>query len=73
MVCFTSVRRTQCAAVSRFSGAQWPTGMLLALRWRLAPEWWIEFGFSEDAVVESAPDITFLLGARYSPGLDGRQ
>jgi hypothetical protein len=40
----------------------------MALRWRLAPEWWIEFGFSEDAVVESAPDITFLLGARYSPG-----
>ena len=46
-----------------------PTGMFsMALRWRLAPEWWIEFGFSEDAVVESAPDITFLLGARYSPG-----
>ena len=50
------------AALSR------PTGMLsMALRWRLAPEWWIEFGFSEDVVVESAPDITFLLGARYSP------
>ena len=46
-----------------------PTGMFsMALRWRLAPEWWIEFGFSEDAVVESAPDITFLLGARYAPG-----
>ncbi len=51
------------AALSR------PTGMFsMALRWRLAPEWWIDFGFSEDALVESAPDITFLLGARYSPG-----
>ena len=46
-----------------------PTGMLsMAFRWRLAPDWWIDFGFSEDAVVESVPDITFLLGVRYSPG-----
>ena len=51
------------AALSR------PTGILsMALRWRAAPDWWIDFGFSEDAVVESAPDVTFLLGIGYSPG-----
>jgi hypothetical protein len=27
----------------------------------------IDAGFSEDVVVESAPDITFLLNARYVP------
>ena len=55
------------AALSR------PTGILsMALRWRAAPDWWIDFGFSEDAVVDSAPDITFLLGIGYSPGVDGR-
>ena len=45
-----------------------PAGMLsLAVRWRPTPHWMIDAGFSEDVVVESAPDITFLLNARYVP------
>ena len=45
-----------------------PAGMLsFALRWRPTSCWMIDAGFSEDVVVESAPDITFLLNARYVP------
>ena len=45
-----------------------PTGMLsMAVRWRPTGHWMIDAGFSEDVVVESAPDITFLLNARYVP------
>lgn len=45
-----------------------PAGMLsFALRWRPTSRWMIDAGFSEDVVVESAPDITFLLNARYVP------
>jgi hypothetical protein len=45
-----------------------PAGMLsLALRWRATSRWMIDVGFSEDVVVESAPDITFLLNARFVP------
>ena len=45
-----------------------PAGMLsLAVRWRPTAHWMIDAGFSEDVVVESAPDITFLLNARYLP------
>ena len=45
-----------------------PAGMLsFALRWRPASHWMIDFGFSEDVVVEASPDITFLLNARWSP------
>ena len=45
-----------------------PAGMLsFALRWRPTSRWMIDVGFSEDVVVESAPDITFLLNARYVP------
>ncbi len=45
-----------------------PAGMLsLAVRWRPTAHWMIDVGFSEDVVVESAPDITFLLNARYVP------
>ena len=45
-----------------------PAGMLsLALRWRPTAHWTIEAGFSEDVVVETAPDITFLLNVRYVP------
>jgi hypothetical protein len=43
-----------------------PAGMLsLALRWRPTSQWVIEVGFSEDVIVESAPDITFLFNASY--------
>jgi hypothetical protein len=31
---------------------------------RLGPRWRIEFGFAEDAAVDTAPDITFFLGFR---------
>ena len=45
-----------------------PAGMLsMAVRWRPTSHWMIDAGFSEDVVVESAPDITFLLNARYVP------
>ena len=45
-----------------------PAGMLsFALRWRPTSRWMVDVGFSEDVVVESAPDITFLLNARYVP------
>jgi len=45
-----------------------PAGMLsIAARWRPTGHWMIDAGFSEDVVVESAPDITFLLNARYVP------
>jgi hypothetical protein len=45
-----------------------PAGMLsMAVRWRPTSRWMIDAGFSEDVVVESAPDITFLLNARYVP------
>ncbi len=45
-----------------------PAGMLsIAVRWRPTGHWMIDAGFSEDVVVESAPDITFLLNARYVP------
>ena len=45
-----------------------PAGMLsMAVRWRPTGHWMIDAGFSEDMVVESAPDITFLLNARYVP------
>jgi hypothetical protein len=37
----------------------------LALRWRPTSQWVIEVGFSEDVIVESAPDITFLFNASY--------
>ena len=44
-----------------------PAGMVsMALRWRSSGGWWVDVGFSEDAVVEASPDITFLLSARYS-------
>ena len=44
-----------------------PAGMAsMALRWRSSKGWWVDAGFSEDAVVEASPDITFLLSARYS-------
>lgn len=42
------------------------SGLLsVALRWNLSPKWSLDLGFSEDLVVESAPDITFMLTARY--------
>ena len=45
-----------------------PAGMLsMAVRWRPTAHWMIDAGFSEDVAVESAPDITFLLNARYVP------
>jgi hypothetical protein len=45
-----------------------PAGMLsMAVRWRPTSRWMIDAGFSEDVVVESAPDITFLLNARFVP------
>ncbi len=45
-----------------------PAGMLsMAVRWRPTAHWMIDAGFSEDVVVESAPDITFLLNVRYVP------
>jgi hypothetical protein len=31
---------------------------------RLGERWRIEFGFAEDAAVNTAPDITFFLGIR---------
>ena len=43
-----------------------PAGILsMALRWHASPKWTLDLGFSEDLVVESAPDITFMLTARY--------
>ena len=43
-----------------------PAGILsMALRWHVSPKWTWDLGFSEDLVVESAPDITFMLTARY--------
>ena len=39
----------------------------MAVRWRPTAHWMIDAGFSEDVVVESAPDITFLLNLRYVP------
>ena len=45
-----------------------PTGMLsMAVRWRPTGHWMIDVGFSEDVVVESAPDITVLLNVSYVP------
>ena len=45
-----------------------PAGMLsMAVRWRPTAHWMIDAGFSEDVVVESAPDITVLLNVRYVP------
>jgi hypothetical protein len=44
-------------------------GMLsVALRWRPSESWSIDVGFSEDVVVETAPDINFLLNFRFVPG-----
>lgn len=44
-----------------------PAGLVsMALRWRSSRDWWVDFGFSEDAVVEASPDVTFLLSVRYS-------
>ena len=46
-----------------------PAAMLsTALRWRPSVQWMVDFGFSEDVVVEASPDITFLVNARWSPG-----
>ena len=43
-----------------------PAGLFsIALRWNTSPHWTLDLGFSEDLVVESAPDITFMLTARY--------
>ena len=43
-----------------------PAGLFsMALRWNTSPKWTLDLGFSEDLVVESAPDITFMLTARY--------
>jgi long-subunit fatty acid transport protein len=40
-------------------------GMLsMGLRWRASEKWSVDFGFSEDVVVETAPDINFLLNVR---------
>ncbi len=35
---------------------------------RLGEAWRIEFGFAEDAAVNTAPDITFFLGIRRQSG-----
>ena len=35
---------------------------------RLGQSWRIEFGFAEDAAVNTAPDITFFLGIRRQSG-----
>jgi len=44
-------------------------GMLsMALRWRPSERWSVDFGFSEDVAVETAPDINFLLSFRFVPG-----
>jgi hypothetical protein len=44
-------------------------GMLsVALRWRPSERWSVDVGFSEDVVVETAPDINFLLNFRFVPG-----
>ena len=43
-----------------------PAGLFsMVLRWHTSPKWTWDLGFSEDLVVESAPDITFMLTARY--------
>jgi hypothetical protein len=43
-----------------------PAALLsMALRWQTSPKWTWDLGFSEDLVVESAPDITLMLTARY--------
>ena len=40
-------------------------GMLsAALRWRPSDRWSVDFGFSEDVVVETAPDINFFVNFR---------
>jgi hypothetical protein len=36
----------------------------MGLRWRASEKWSVDFGFSEDVVVETAPDINFLLNVR---------
>jgi hypothetical protein len=36
----------------------------LALRWRASERWAVDVGFSEDVVVETAPDINFFLDVR---------
>ncbi len=44
-----------------------PAGIVsMGLRWRSSRGWWVDFSFSEDAVVEASPDVTFLFTARYS-------
>lgn len=40
----------------------------LGLRWRATPNWSFELGFSEDVLVETAPDISFFGRLRYRPG-----
>ena len=46
-----------------------PAVMLaLGVRWRFAPAWQVDFSFIEDAMVETAPDVTFQASVRYRPG-----
>lgn len=49
----------------RFQPLTQTAGMLsLALRWRASERWAVDVGFSEDVVVETAPDINFFLDVR---------
>lgn len=36
----------------------------MALRWRGSERWFVDFGFSEDVVVDTAPDINFFVNFR---------
>ena len=36
----------------------------MAMRWRTSDRWSVDFGFSEDVMVETAPDINFFIGFR---------
>ena len=45
------------------------TGLLsLGLRWRASQRWSLEVGFTEDVLVETAPDVSFFGRLRYRPG-----
>jgi len=59
----SGVARGELASLEQAAGI-----LSVALRWRPSQSWSIDVGFSEDVVVETAPDINFLLNFQFLPG-----
>ncbi|MDB2365511.1 DUF3187 family protein [Luminiphilus sp.] len=55
----SSISRSHLAPLDQTAGM-----LSMGLRWRASEKWSVDFGFSEDVVVETAPDINFLLNVR---------